>query len=58
VLKKSLALQEGRMALPDVAPIAGRSDADVVALLASLAEAVVAPVPSVVDKQVAVTVPR
>ena len=46
--KKSLAIQAGRMVLPGVAPISGRSGADVGATLADLTVPVVAPAPSVV----------
>ena len=46
--KKSLALQAGRTALLDVAPISDRSGADAVASLADPA----VPVPSVVAEQV------
>ena len=49
--KKSLALQAGRTPLPDVAPILGRSGADVEASLADLAVPTVAPAPSVVAEQ-------
>ena len=55
--KKSLALQAGQMVLPDVAPILGRSGADVVASLAGPAAPVVAPMPSMVAEQAAVTAP-
>ena len=50
--KKSLALQVGRTALLDVAPVLGRSDADAVASLADPA----VPVPSVVAEQAASSV--
>ena len=51
--KKSLAIQAGRMALPGVAPVLGRSGADVGATLANLTTPVVAPAPSVVAEQAA-----
>ena len=47
--KKSLALQAGRTVVPDVTPISGRSDSDVVASLADPAT----PAPSVVAEQAA-----
>ena len=46
--KKSLAIQARRMALSGVAPVSGRSGADVGAMLADLTAPVVAPAPSVV----------
>ena len=49
--KKSLAIQAGWMALPDVAPVLGRSGADVEATLADPTAPVVAPAPSVVAEQ-------
>ena len=49
--KKSLAIQAGRMALPGVAPVSGRSGADVEATLADLTAPVVVPAPSVVAEQ-------
>ncbi|XP_066361051.1 uncharacterized protein [Miscanthus floridulus] len=51
--KKSLAHQAGWMALPDVAPISGRSSADAVASLANLAAPMVVPAPLVVAEWVA-----
>ena len=51
--KKSLTIQAGRMALPGVAPILGRSGANVGAVLADPTTPVVAPVPSVVAEQAA-----
>ena len=51
--KKSLAIQAGRMALPGVAPVSGRSGADVGAALADPTAPVVAPTPSVVAEQAA-----
>ena len=51
--KKSLAIQMGRMALPDVAPVSGRSGADVGATLADLTAPVVAPMPAEVTEQAA-----
>ena len=51
--KKSLAIQARRMALPGVAPVLGRSGANVGATLADPTAPVVAPVPSVVAEQVA-----
>ena len=55
--KKSLALQVGWMALPNVTPILGSSGADIAASLAGPAAPVVAPVPSVVVEQAATTTP-
>jgi len=43
--KKSIALQAGWVLSPDVAPVSGRSVADVVASLAGQAPHAVAPVP-------------
>ena len=43
------------MALPDVAPVSGRSGADVAASLAGLAAPAVVPVPLVVVEQAATT---
>ena len=54
--KKSLALQAGRTALPDVAPVLGRRGADAVASLADPAAPAVAPAPSVVAEQAASSV--
>ena len=51
VPKKSLAIQVGWMALPGVAPISGRSGANVGAVLADPTAPVVAPAPSVVAEQ-------
>ena len=45
------------MALPDIAPVLGSSDADVATSLAGPAAPAVAPVPSVVVDQAAMTVP-
>ena len=54
--KKSLAIQVGQMALPGVAPVSGRSGADVGAVLADPMAPVVAPAPSVVAEQAASSV--
>ena len=51
--KKSLTIQAGRVALPGVAPVLGRSGADVGVALADLTAPVVAPAPSVVAEQTA-----
>ena len=45
----------GRMTLPDVAPVSGKSGADVAALLAGPAASVVVPMPLVVVEQAAAT---
>ena len=54
--KKSLALQAGWTSPPDVAPVSGRSGADVAASSADLAAPAVAPTPVVVVEQAAVAV--
>ena len=54
--KKSLAIQAGRMALPGVALVLGRSGADVGAVLANPTAPMVAPAPSVVAEQAASSV--
>ena len=54
--KKSLAIQAGWMALPDVAPISGRSGVDVGAMLADPMAPTVAPAPLVVAEQAASSV--
>ena len=51
--KKSLALQAGWMALPDVATVSGRSGADAAASLADPVAPAVAPTPLMVTKRAA-----
>ena len=51
--KKSLAIQVGQMALPGVAPVSGRSGADVRSALANPTASVVAPTPAEVTEQAA-----
>ena len=55
VPRKSLALQEGRIMLPGVTPVLGRSDATAAASLAGPVASAVALVPLVVNEQAAVT---
>ena len=56
--RKSLALQEGRITLPGVTSVLGRSDATTVASLAGPAASTVTLVPLVVVEQADVTVTR